>query len=154
MPDKLIGDVAAGWPGILAGLASGAGSIAIWLWRTKRNDTRQDEVADQFGEMIEIMRSLAQAQQARADEQSRRADDFAKERNDLQRQLGGLEADVRHYGERHKVLRELLDDEKQNVRSLAALCRHLLAQCPGRLDGLDVPKGAALALLEAEKVEG
>lgn len=151
MPDKLIGDVAAGWPGIIAGLASGAGSIAVWLWRTKRSDSKQDEVASQFGEMLDIMRALAQTQQDRADEQSKRADDFARERNDLQRQLGGLEAEARHYADRLTALRELLDDEKQNVKSLAALCRHLLTQCPGRLDGIDVPKGAALALLQTNK---
>lgn len=81
MPEKLIGDVASGWPGVIAGLASGMGSLAVFMWRTRRNDSRQDEVANQFGEMVEIMRGLAQAQQDRADQQSRRADDFAKTRN-------------------------------------------------------------------------
>ena len=151
MPDNLIGDVAAGWPGIVAGLASGAGSIAVWLWRTKRSDAKQDEVVEQFGEMIEIMRGLAQSQQDRADEQSKRADEFARERNDLQRKLGGLEAEVRHYNDRLTALRELLDSEKENVRAMALLCKHLLSQCPGRLDGMDIPKGVALALIQEEK---
>ena len=150
MPEKLIGDVASGWPGVLAGLASGLGSLAIFMWRTRRSDSKQDEVASQFGEMLDIMRALAQTQQDRADEQSKRADEFARERNDLQRQLGGLEAEVRHYNDRLTALRELLDSEKENVRAMALLCKHLLSQCPGRLDGLDIPKGVALALIQEE----
>lgn len=151
MPEKLIGDVASGWPGVIAGLASGVGSLAIFMWRTKRGDARQDEVANQFGEMVEIMRGLAQSQQDRADQQSRRADDFAKERNELQHKMGRLEAQVEFYEGKAEHLHCLLGTEKETVRAMADLCRHLLKQCPGRLEGVDMPKGVAMALLDTER---
>lgn len=153
MPEKLIGDVASGWPGVIAGLASGMGSLAVFMWRTRRNDSRQDEVANQFGEMVEIMRGLAQAQQDRADQQSRRADDFAKERNELQHKMGRLEAQVEFYDCKAEHLHELLNAEKETVHALAVLCRSLLKQCPGRQEGVEMPKGVAMALLDVEREE-
>lgn len=153
MPEKLIGDVASGWPGVIAGLASGMGSLAVFMWRTRRNDSRQDEVANQFGEMVEIMRGLAQAQQDRADQQSRRADDFAKERNELQHKMGRLEAQVEFYDGKAEHLHELLNAEKETVHALAVLCRSLLKQCPGRQEGVEMPKGVAMALLDVEREE-
>ncbi len=153
MPEKLIGDVASGWPGVIAGLASGMGSLAVFMWRTRRNDSRQDEVANQFGEMVEIMRGLAQAQQDRADQQSRRADDFAKERNELQHKMGRLEAQVEFYEGKAEHLHELLNAEKETVHALAVLCRSLLKQFPGWLEGVEMPKGVAMALLDVEREE-
>lgn len=153
MPEKLIGDVASGWPGVIAGLASGMGSLAVFMWRTRRNDSRQDEVANQFGEMVEIMRGLAQAQQDRADQQSRRADDFAKERNELQHKMGRLEAQVEFYEGKAEQLHKLLSAEKETVHALAVLCRSLLKQCPCRLEGVEMPKEVAMALLDVEREE-
>ena len=50
-------------------------------------------------------------------------------------------------------LHELLNAEKETVHALAVLCRSLLKQCPGRLEGGEMPKWVAMALLDVEREE-
>lgn len=146
MPEKAF-DFSFGSVG--SALVGGLAMFGWHLWRTRRNDGKQDDVADQFGKLVGIMQTMADEQTKRADEQSRRADQFAAERNDLQRQLGKLEASLEHIGAKADQLREQLEDERELVKSLAVLARHLISVCPGRLPS-GLPSRVVSEIVSAE----